>query len=216
MRRLRSFWSSWDDRPRAAMSPWRVDGIKRMDFTRPGTRVQVQAEGARVGAGFTPPAPAAGAARALLRAPLAPRFMSRLLVGLLKLFPPVSIVEERGEAVLEGARGPRTGTAAPGGGGRGGGGREGPRGRVPPSGSRSPKPGQPPRRPCDLAIPRRGRAGLPVPPRWGGGRWGAVRGYGSGWAPGLWVAAGEAKWEPGPGGTRGRSWGLLSLCRTGP
>lgn len=132
MRRLCSFWLSWDDCPRAAMSPWRVDGTKRTDFARLGTRVQVQAEGARVGAGFTPPAPVAGAARALLRAPLAPRFMSRLLVGPLKLFLPFSIVEERGEAVLEGARGPRTGTAAPGGGGRGGGGRGGPRGRVPP------------------------------------------------------------------------------------
>lgn len=39
--------------------------------------------------------------------------------GLLKPFPAVFTPEERGEAVLEGARGPRTGSAAPGGRGEG-------------------------------------------------------------------------------------------------
>lgn len=155
-----------------------------MDFTRARGRPKAGA-----GVILTP--------RPLSGLPLHPILRHVCSWGPLQPFPPVSIPEERGEAVLEGARDPQTGPAAPGGRGEG---LSPAAARRPPT---SPEPGQPP--PPARRGPVWAPDADPAAVVW-------VRGY-------RWgrVVPGGGEQEPGLGGRRWLLRGSLfryPLCRT--
>lgn len=137
-----------------------------MDFTRASGRPKAGA-----GVILTP--------RPLSGLPLHPILRHVCSWGPLQPFPPVSIPEERGEAVLEGARDPQTGPAAPGGRGEG----------LSPAAARRPPP-RPQNRGSPLLRPDGGRSGLPMPIR--------PQLFGSG------VTGGEGSYRGG--GSRSQAW----------